>query len=197
MNDVAPARQSADAPSGMHALLFAALLAAADGGPRVLDLREGTLTYTVVHKLHEVKATTHLLEGRALLQPGGLLRVQVRAKIASFDSGNSSRDEHVREVTHEPAHPYVQLKGTASGVQLPISAPAEVTLDGTVELNGVLKPQRVLVHLDPQAGGGVRARFSFPVSLEAFAIERPELLFVKVEDGAQIDGELLFAGAQP
>ncbi len=179
----------------MRALFCATLLAAAAGAPQALDLREGTLTYTVTHALHEVKARTRALEGRALVQPGGLLRVQVRAKIASFDSGNSSRDEHVREVTHEPAHPYVQLKGTASGIQLPISAPTDVTLEGTIDLNGVQKPQQILVHLTPQEGG-VRARFSFPISLDAFGVERPELLFVKVEDRAQIDGELIFAGPQ-
>jgi polyisoprenoid-binding protein YceI len=177
----------------MRTLLSAFLLAAAAGEPQTFDLREGTLHYKVVHKLHEVSGTTHAVEGRALLQPGGTLRVQVRAKVASFDSGNSSRDEHVREVTHEPLHPYVQIKGTASGVQLPISAPIEHTLDGTLDFNGVQKPQKMVVHLEPQQGG-VRARFSFPISLEAFGVERPELLFVKVDDKAEIAGDLVFAG---
>jgi polyisoprenoid-binding protein YceI len=178
----------------MRALLCAAVLAAGSG-PQTLDLREGTLTYRVIHKLHEVKGVTHALEGRAQVRPGGALRVQVRAKIATFDSGNSSRDEHVREVTHEPAHPYVQLKGTAQGVQLPISTPTDVTLDATVDLNGVQKPQQIAVRLVPQPRG-VRARFSFPISLEAFQVERPELLFVKVEDQAQIEGDLVFSEGQ-
>jgi polyisoprenoid-binding protein YceI len=178
----------------MRTLLSALLLAAAAGEPQAFDLREGTLSYTVVHKLHQVKGTTHALEGRALVQPGGTLRVQVRAKVATFDSGNSNRDEHVREATHEPAHPYVQIKGTASGVRLPISAPIDVNLDGTLDFNGVQKPQKIVVHLEPQKEG-VRARFSFPISMEAFRIERPELLFVKVDDQMQIAGELLFAEA--
>jgi hypothetical protein len=42
----------------------------------------------------------------------------------------------------------------------------------------------------------VRARFSFPISLEAFQVERPELLFVKVEDQAQIEGDLVFSEGQ-
>ncbi|MCA1828015.1 MAG: YceI family protein, partial [Myxococcales bacterium] len=88
----------------MTGLLCALLLAQA------FDLREGTLTYTVVHKLHEVKGTSRELQGRAVLQ-GGTLKVQVRATVASFDSGNGNRDEHVREVTHEPVHPFAQVKG--------------------------------------------------------------------------------------
>jgi polyisoprenoid-binding protein YceI len=179
----------------MRSLLSALLLAAAAGEPQAFDLRQGTLSYTVVHKLHEVKGTTNAVEGRALVQPGGTLRVQVRAKVASFDSGNSNRDEHVREVTHEPAHPYVQIKGTASGVQLPISAPIDVTLDGTLDFNGLQKPQKIAVHLEPQKEG-VRARFSFSISMEAFQVERPELLFVKVDDNMEIAGELLFAEAR-
>ncbi len=179
----------------MRAILCAVLLAASADGPQTFDLREGTLTYTVVHKLHEVKGVTHAVEGRALVQPSGVLRVQVRAKIASFDSGNSNRDEHVREVTREPAHPYVQLKGQAAGVQLPLSAPVDLPLEATLELNGVQQQQKLTIHLEPQTGG-VRAKFSFPVSLDAFQVERPELLFIKVDDRAQIDGDLVFAEAQ-
>lgn len=178
----------------MRTLLSFLLLAAAAGESQTFDLREGTLTYTVVHKLHEVTGTTHAIEGRALVQRG-TLRVQVRAKVASFDSGNSNRDEHMREATHEPVHPYVQIKGTATGVRLPIPAPVDLTLDGTIDFNGVQRPQRISVHLEPQQQGGVRVRFSFPVSLDAFQVERPELLLVKVNDAMTISGELLFAEA--
>ena len=41
----------------MLALVFS-LLCAPPGGQQALDLREGTLTYVVVHKLHKVDATT-------------------------------------------------------------------------------------------------------------------------------------------
>jgi polyisoprenoid-binding protein YceI len=179
----------------MRAWICATLLAAA-AAPQTFDLKEGTLTYTVVHKLHEVKGTTHSLQGRALLTAGGALKVQVRAKLASFDSGNSNRDEHMRESTHEPAHPFVQVKGTASGVPETLTAPADVTLDAILDLNGVQKPEKIPVHLEPQEGGAIRAKFSFPVSLDAFGVERPELLLVKVDDKVQIDGEVVFAKAQ-
>lgn len=178
----------------MRPLLLALLIAAgarADG-PQTFDLREGSLTYTVKHPAHVVKGVTHAVEGRALVQPGGGLKVQVRAKVASFDSGNSNRDEHMREVTHEPAHPYVQIKGTASGVTLPISAPMEVKLNGTLDFNGVQKPEKITVHLEP-SDDGVRAKFSLSFSLGAFKVERPELLLVKIDDKATVEGELVFA----
>src|SRR5437868_3732852 len=170
--------------------LVVVLLCAPPAG-QLLELRQGTLTYTVVHKLHEVHATTRQVEGRALVQPDGSARVQVRAKVASFDSGNSNRDEHMREATHEAAHPYTEVKGSLSGIQLPLTAPVEVTLRGTVELNGEKQQIEVPVKLQP-AGAGVRATFSFPVSLDALKVERPDLLFVKVDDRVVIAGDLLF-----
>lgn len=177
----------------MTALL--ALLLCVPPAGQVFDLREGTLTATVVHKLHEVHATTRQLEGRALVQPDGMTRVQVRAKVASFDTGNSNRDVHMREVTHEPEHPYASLKGTLAGLTIPLAAPLATTLHAAVELNGEKRTMEIPVKLAP-AGPGVRATFSFPISLDAFKVERPELLFVKVDDTVVIAGDLLFGAAR-
>lgn len=175
--------------------LVAALLCAPPAG-RLLDLREATLSYRVVHKLHEVQGTTHEVEGRALVQPDGNAIVQVRAKLASFDSGNANRDQHMREVTHEATHPYASLKATVPGLRWPLPAPVEVTLQATVEVNGVRQPASIPARLAPE-GPGLRATFSFPISLDAFHVERPKLLLVAVEDRVVIDGNLLFTEAPP
>ena len=153
--------------------LISALAAAA---PRasIFDLNRGAITYTVVHKLHEVKGTTRALEGRAQVLPSRELRVQVRTRVASFDSGNSNREEHMREATHEPEHPFAEVKGTARGVRLPVAAPLDLELDATVQLNGLRQRQRIPVRLTAE-GSAVRARFSFSISLDAFHVERPEL----------------------
>ncbi|TMA84606.1 MAG: YceI family protein [Deltaproteobacteria bacterium] len=174
--------------------LVAVLLCAPPAG-QLLDLRKGTLTYTVVHRLHEVRATSHQVEGRALAQPDGTVKVQVRVRVATFDSGNSNRDEHMREVTHEHSHPYAEVKGTISGVTVPLQQSQETTLHGTVELNGEKRAQDVAVKLEP-AGGGVRASFAFPLSLEAFKVERPQLLLIKIDDRAVISGDLRFETAR-
>jgi hypothetical protein len=178
----------------MPALVALLLVAAAPGG-KLLDLREGTLSYTVVHRLHEVRGVSRQIEGRALARRDGTVRVQVRAKVASFDSGNSNRDEHLREVTHGVRHPYASVKGTMTRLVLPLATPAESTLHAVVELNGCKRAVDVPVKLKPE-GGGVRATFSFPISLEAFKVERPSLLLVKVDDRVVIKGDLLFRTAK-
>jgi polyisoprenoid-binding protein YceI len=165
--------------------------AAAEAPARSFSVRSGTLTYKVVHKLHEVEGTTRSVEGRALVQEDGAAKVQVRAKLASFDSGNSNRDAHMREVTHEPIHSYASVKGTVQGLRLPLSAPVELSLSATVELNGEKQDASIPITFRPD-GPRIRATFSFPVSLEAFKVERPELLFVKVEDRVQVTGDLVF-----
>ena len=168
-----------------------ALGAATEPPVRSFSLRSGTLAYKLVHKLHEVEGTTRSVEGRALLQEDGTARVQVRAKVASFDSGNSNRDAHMREVTHEPIHPYASVKGTLRDLHLPLSSPVELSLSATVELNGEKQGATIPISFRPD-GPRLRATFSFPISLEAFKVERPELLFVKVEDRVQVTGDLVF-----
>jgi polyisoprenoid-binding protein YceI len=172
-------------------LAFVLLLAAG----QMLDVREGTLTYTVVHMLHEAKGTTRQVEGRALLQEDGTAKVQVRAKVATFDSGNSNRDAHMREATHDAAHPFASVKGSLSGLTLPLPKPIETTLHAMVELNGEKQAVEIPVKLEPK-GGGVHATFSFPISLDDFKIQRPELLLVKVDDRVVIEGDLTFEAAQ-
>jgi len=178
----------------MLVALVAFLLCAPPAG-QLYELRQGALTYTVVHKLHEVRGTSRQVEGRALAQPDGSVRVQVRAKIASFDSGNSNRDAHMREVTHDAAHPYAEVKGTMAGVRLPLNGPQEATLRAVVELNGEKQNRDIPVKLEP-ANGGIHATFSFPISLDAFKVERPELLLIKVDDRAMISGDLQFGAAK-
>jgi polyisoprenoid-binding protein YceI len=158
-------------------------------------VKDGSITYVLVHKLHEVHGTSRKLEGVAKLQPGAPTLVQVRVPLASFDSGNSNRDSHMREATHEAAHPYVEVKGTLPPLQLPLTGPAQVPLDARVELNGETERLTIPVTLTPE-GSGIRAKFSFPVSLEAHHVERPELLLVKVDDKVTIEGNLLFEARQ-
>ena len=154
-------------------------------------VKDGAITYILVHKLHEVRGTSRKLEGLAKIQPAGPTLVQVRAPLASFDSGNSNRDSHMREATHEAAHPYVEVKGTMPALKLPLAGSTQLPLDARVEFNGESERQTIPVTLSPE-GSTIRAKFSFPVSLDAHHVERPELLLVKVEDQVTIEGNLLF-----
>jgi len=178
------------------AIVFCACAAFAQGTPATFyGVKDGSITYVLVHKLHEVRGTSRKLEGVAKLEPGAPTLVQVRVPVASFDSGNSNRDSHMREATHEAAHPYVEVKGTLPPLQLPLTGAVQMPLQARVDLNGESERQTIPVTLTPE-GSGIRAKFSFPVSLDAHHVERPELLLVKVEDKVTIEGNLLFEARQ-
>ncbi len=44
---------------------------AEEAGPAVFNVREGTLGYTITHKPHQVRGTTHDFEGKVVVAPDG------------------------------------------------------------------------------------------------------------------------------
>lgn len=86
--------------------------------------------------------------------------------------------------------PFVVFKGlTHLGTE-----PAQ--LQGQVELHGVKKSYAVTVTVEPELDGTLRAKGSFDVSLDAHGIDRPSLLFVKIDDACRIEVDLLLRGSK-
>ncbi len=188
----------------MTSLLLALTLAT--GGPAttswVVDPAASTVRYRVVHKLHQVDGASSRIEGKASVQANGHVITMLRAPIDSFDSGDRNRDSHLLEVMESATHPFVVVK--AAGALPPgtatVGAPASTALlqlDGAVELHGVKQPISVPVELEVRGDGSARARGGFDVSLEAHRVERPSLLFVKVEDRCRIEFDLALQVASP
>lgn len=144
-----------------------------------------TLKFHIVHKLHRVDGTASDLEGKAVVQNDGTVLAMARAPVAKFRTGDGNRDGHMVEVLEAGKYPWVVFKGTtrlgAGG-----EVPKEVTMQGEVELHGVKQPVSVPLKLEATADG-VRAKGGFDVSLDAHHVERPSLLFVKIDDACHID----------
>jgi polyisoprenoid-binding protein YceI len=171
------------------ALLLAATLP--PQGAFGVDSAASTIQYTIVHKLHRVAGTSHEVEAKAILKDDGSLLTMVRVPVASFRSGDANRDEHMLEAMDAGKFPYVVFKGIArlgSTHDLP-SGP--LPLNGELELHGVKTPLMVPVTVLQRPDGSLRARGSFGVSLDAHHVERPSLLFVKVDDDCHIDFDLV------
>jgi polyisoprenoid-binding protein YceI len=163
--------------------LSAAAEASIAPGTYAVDASASTLKYTVVHKLHQVDATSKQVEGKAILRPDGAILTEVRAPVASFRSGDGNRDEHMDEVMEVAEHPLVVLKA--------VGKLADLRFTAQVDLHAVKKTYPVEVKLQPQDDGSVRATAAFDVDLDAHRIERPSLLFVKIENACRIDVDLL------
>lgn len=167
-------------------MLVALLVAAIAPGTWAVEPSASTLKYTVVHKLHQVDAASKQVEGKAVLKPDGTLLTEVRAPVTSFRSGDGNRDEHMDEVMEVGKFPLVVLKAIGK-----VPAEGPLSLNAQVDLHGVKKSYPVQVRLEPQPDGAVRATAAFDVDLDAHRIDRPSLLFVKIEDACRIDVDLL------
>lgn len=183
----------------LAALLFTLPAAAQDGAKQIVNKYAvkkdaSSLTYKLKHKLHEVEGKAKPSNGVAALLADGTLQVQVRANVKDFDSGNGNRDAHMQEVTEAAKFPLIEFKGKAEGVKVPTSFPAKVpvTLDGKLTFHGITQdikvPMTVVFNSDKEAV----AEGSFDISLDAFKVERPSLLMVKVDDKLVLEPKIVF-----
>ena len=166
------------------ALLLSAGLPA--GTVLSLDAAQSEIRYTVVHKLHQVEGRSREVEGKAVVREESLVISQVRVPVASFRSGDANRDSHMLEAVQAGSFPFATWKGVirlGPGGEVP-AAPA--VMDGEVEFHGVKRSLSVPVRIAAQPDGSLRVQATFEVSLDAHGVDRPSLLFVKVNDACSV-----------
>ena len=182
----------------MTSVIAALLLAAAfTPGTFSVDAGASSLRYRVVHKLHQVDAESRAVEGRMVVKADGTVQAMVRAPVASFRSGDANRDVHMEEVVESGRFPAVTLRGLAHlapALELPAGA---IPVEAEVELHGVRRPVHLDLTAERQPDGSLRVKGGFDVSLDAHGIERPALLFVKVDDACHVDLDLLLKEVRP
>jgi len=169
------------------------LSARADGMYK-LDPSKSTLTYKIVHKFHESVGVNKKVQGAAVIK-GTDAQVQIRAQVADFDSGNGNRDSHMKETVEEAKYPDVTLKGVIKGLAMPASFPgkAQGTLEGQLTFHGQTNPIKIPVTIDFASANNAHATSEFDVSLDAYKVDRPSLMFVKIDDACHITVDLNFA----
>lgn len=180
----------------MSAAVLALLLVATPfpGTSYDVEAARSTVRYHIVHKLHDVTGTTSTVEGKAVIGPDGRVRAQVRIPLASFDSGERNRDADMREAVEARRFPFVVFKGTGTLDPVRLAAGGPITLElrmeGELQLHGAQRPVVVPLRIELSPDGAARARGRFEVSLDAFGIRRPSLLFVKIDDTCRIEVDL-------
>jgi len=179
----------------MTSIVSAAFAVALAAGPTLLQLqtanKESTVSYTGVHKFHTFTGVTHDLTGAARILPDGTAQIQIRAPVASFDSGNGNRDAHMKETVEAEKYPDVSVRCLA---KLAGPTSQKAAADCEVNLHGVSEKVSVPVDLTFDNPTTVHAVGSFAVSWDGFHIERPKLLFVPIDDKGDVKFDLRFAG---
>ena len=185
----------------MRYVLFAVVVlqslvarAQAPGELFVADTSQSSASYHLVHKFHKVTGVSHKIDAKARILPTGQAQVMVRVPSQSFDSGNVNRDEHMKETVEAARYPNIEIKGTAEELQLPAAFPATVEkrFRVLVSFHGVQQEKEIPVRVIFESPTQVHASCRFTVSLDSFKVERPSLLFVKVNDDLELETELTF-----
>lgn len=151
-----------------------------------LDAAHSSIVYKLIHPFHKVTGMTKSIEGRVVTKAEGG-DVMIRIKADTFDSGNANRDVHAKEVLETHKFPYIVFRGKIRAG----SSEGNVHADGTLEFHGVTKPMSLDLPVKPH-DLGLTTQISFPISLDAYSVERPSLVSFKVDDTIQISGELVF-----
>jgi polyisoprenoid-binding protein YceI len=140
--------------------------------------KEGYITYKLHHKFHNVAATSKEIKCTVDYDPAKDLinSVTAVADVTTFDSGNGNLDSHAMEVVEALKYPKVTFKST------------DITASGnTLNVTGILTFHGVSKEISFKAnksrkGNSIEVDGNFPLSLDAFNVERPSLMFVKLDD---------------
>jgi polyisoprenoid-binding protein YceI len=175
------------------ALVALAVLLSGAAEPQAftVDAPRSVIKFHVDHKLHASDGRSSSIEGKAVVQPDGKVLAMVRVPVASFDSGDANRDANMRDTLEASRYPYVVFKGVTT-LALP-AAPGKAiptTMQGELEFHGVKKPVEVPVTLQFADDGSATVKGKMTLSLDAYKIERPSLLMIKLDDACAIEFEL-------
>jgi polyisoprenoid-binding protein YceI len=139
---------------------------------------ESSITYRIVHPLHEIEATSKDATYQLEIDPAKkeIVSVSATVDVTTFDSGNSNRDSHAMEVIDAISYPevsFVSSSVTETGDSLKVT--------GKLTFHGVTK-DIVAMAASIWSVDKIEVRGSFVLSLTDFKIERPSLLMIPVED---------------
>lgn len=156
-------------------LLFPQRSSAADE-QWVLD--ESTLTYHVSHPLHQTDGVSHAARGKGVCHDGQC-DFLVAVPVKSFDSGDSNRDLHMRQVTKGAEFPMVAVR-----TRLPENDSKAATIYADLEIQFAGQTahyKQVAFQLTFQASE-IKITGTIPATLSDFKIEPPTLLTLPVKN---------------
>jgi polyisoprenoid-binding protein YceI len=152
------------------------------------DASVSSVTYSMVHKLHswqgvskDLKVATKWNE-----QKNEIEQISIVVNVSTFNSGLSSRDSHMMEVLDGLTYPRIIF--SSSNVQYTSDG---IIVKGKLQFHGVEKLIETKVKLEKNNRRWVFSGY-LPVLLEDYKVERPGLLFVKVDNLVKIDFQVAY-----
>ncbi len=148
-----------------------------------VDTAHSTIVYAMHHPAHDWTGTSHAVTGALTVTPAGAITAaSVTAPVTSFDSGNRSRDSHMVEATEAYVYRTVAFRLTRLTPLAHPTPEANATAEGTMTFHGVRQALQIPVRVERAAGGALRLRGTFDVTLTQFGISPPRLLGIATQD---------------
>lgn len=141
-------------------------------------LAQSTLTYHMVHPMHDVDGVSHAAKGEGICQ-GGQCNILIAAPVKSFDSGDSNRDLHMIEAVRGAQFPMVIVRAQFPAAQL--SSPA-IYADLQVQFAGQTAHYSHVLFQRTMQGNEIRITGTVPATCSDFKIDRPSFLTVPIRN---------------
>ena len=185
-------RESAWAARITLAVVWMALAIAVSLGQTkaVEAIKDGSsITYRINHSLHHIEATSKDGWFRVEVDPGKkeIKSVKAQVDVMTFDSGNSNRDSHALEVVESIKYPDVTFTSTS------ITQNADsIFVTGKLTFHGVAGDV-LMKGVVSWSDNKLNVQGGFDISITAYKMERPSLLFVPVDDELRFSVKVAFA----
>jgi hypothetical protein len=159
----------------LAALFVAMLPLAAQNGDFVAAT--STLTYRLSNPSQQIEGTTHSARGKGTCQ-SGQCDFQMTALLKLFQSGDSSRDLDMMQVTRGAIFPTLSVHFSLPSASFSASS---FRCDVEIELSGQKMTYRDVAFQAAPGSLGTRITGTIPAKLSDFKIDAPSLLAIGVD----------------
>jgi polyisoprenoid-binding protein YceI len=179
----------------MYIFLFVwpgTLLCQTDSAYRVDPAAQNKVTVTGSTPLHEFEGTTRSVSGTLTLHSTTYDRAEFYFVLTldSLDTGIKARDNKMRtDVLETKQYPTAVYKGSILRTLSQTDSVTEVATTGELTLHGVTKPCALNVEIVEQSHH-LKVNSMMHLKLTDYKMERPSILFIKVNDMVAISVEL-------
>jgi polyisoprenoid-binding protein YceI len=149
---------------------------------------ESSITYSMVHPLHEWKGESKDINSIILTDEtrSTVFQVAVSARLSTFDSKNANRDSHMMEVTEALKFPNVTF--VSSSVTIDGS---DFTSSGNLTFHGISQPVALKGKLTKE-GSKLIFTGSFSLKMTQFKIDPPSLMGISTNDDFKLEFKVVY-----
>ncbi|HEX4066017.1 MAG TPA: hypothetical protein VHZ09_08320 [Acidobacteriaceae bacterium] len=146
--------------------------------PAQWGLVQSTLTWHIMHPMHDVDGTSHDAKGKAICA-GGFCDFLIAVPVNTFHSGDSNRDLHMIQTVRGADFPMVVVR-----TRIPESEMNSATIDADLEVQfaGQTAHYSYVLFQRTQKGSEVEITGSVPATCSDFKIDRPSFLTVPIRN---------------